>query len=54
MAHAGTLRILVCHLLGLELEHWRQLRLDLASLSIIELTPPGAVLTRLNDTSHLA
>ncbi len=36
VAHAGPLRILLCHILGLELCHWRQFRLDLASLSIVE------------------
>jgi alpha-ribazole phosphatase len=53
VAHAGSLRMLMCHLLELALPHWRQLRLELASLSIIDLTPQGAVLVRLNDISHL-
>jgi len=53
VAHAGPLRLLVCHLLGLELQHWRQFRLDLASLSIIELYPQRAILSLLNDISHL-
>jgi len=53
VAHAGPLRLLVCHLLGLELRHWRQLRLDLASLSIVETYSQGAILNLLNDVSHL-
>jgi alpha-ribazole phosphatase len=32
---------------------WWQLRLDLGSLSIVDLYPDGAVLSKLNDTSHL-
>jgi alpha-ribazole phosphatase len=53
VAHAGPLRILLCHLLGLELKHWRQFRLDLASLSIVETYSQGAILNLLNDVSHL-
>lgn len=54
VAHSAPLRLLVCHLLGMELQHWRQFRLDLASLSILETYPQGAILSRLNDISHLA
>lgn len=53
VAHAGPLRLLVCHILGLELWHWRQFRLDFASLSIVETYPQGAVMSLLNDVSHL-
>ncbi len=53
VAHAGVLRLLICHLLGLEPCHWRQLRTDLASLSILETYPQGAILNSLNDVSHL-
>ena len=53
VAHAGPLRLLVCHLLGLELRHWRQFRLDLASLSIVETYSQGAILNLLNEVSHL-
>lgn len=53
VAHAGPLRLLVCHLLGLDLRHWRQFRLDLASLSIIETYSEQAMLSLLNGVSHL-
>ena len=53
VAHAGTLRVLLCRLLGIELKHRWQFRLDLASLSIVEAYPQGAILSRLNDVSHL-
>ena len=53
VAHAGPLRLLVCRLLGIELQHWRQIRINLASLSIVETYPRGAVLSLLNDVSHL-
>jgi len=53
VAHSGSLRILVCHLLGIELKLWWQIRLDFASLSIFDTHPQGAVLSLLNDISHL-
>ncbi len=53
VAHAGPLRLLVCLLLELELHHWRQIRIGLASLSIVETYPQGAVLSLLNDICHL-
>jgi alpha-ribazole phosphatase len=53
VSHAGTLRLMICHLLRIGLEHWRNLRLNLASISVIENYPQGAVLSLLNDISHL-
>lgn len=53
VAHSGSLRILVCHLLGIELKLWWQIRLDFASLSILDIHPQGAILSLLNDISHL-
>ncbi len=53
VAHAGVIRLLICHLLKLEPWRWRQLRTDLASLSIVETFPETAILTLLNDVSHL-
>ena len=52
-AHGGTVRTLVCQLLGIGLEHWRQIRIDNASLTIIDTNPGGAIISLLNDTSHL-
>jgi len=53
VAHSGSLRSLVCHLLGIGVERRWQFRLDLASLTILETYPPGAILSLLNDVSHL-
>jgi alpha-ribazole phosphatase len=53
VSHAGTLRLMICNLLAIGLEHWRHIRLDLASLSIMETYPEGAILSLLNDVSHL-
>ena len=53
VAHAGVLRLLICHLLSIDIGHWRQFRTELASLSIVDTYPHGATLHLLNDTSHL-
>ncbi|MFC2066924.1 histidine phosphatase family protein [Chloroflexota bacterium] len=53
VAHSAILRLLICHLLEIGIDHWRQIRIDLASLSILETYPQGAILNLLNDVSHL-
>ena len=53
VAHAGPLRLLLCHLLDLEPQRWRQFRIDLGSLTILETHSQGAILNLLNDVSHL-
>ncbi len=53
VAHAGTLRLIICNLLEMGLEHWQQVQVNLASLSIMETHPQGAILSLLNDVSHL-
>jgi len=53
VAHSAPLRLIICYLLGIELWHWRQFRLGLASLSIVETYPQGAIISLLNDVSHL-
>ena len=54
VAHFGTLRLIVCNLLGIGLEHWLQIRIEPCSLSIMETFPQGAILSLLNDVSHLS
>ena len=53
VSHGGLLRMLICHVLGLDLKHWKQLCLDKASPSIVDTYPETALLSLLNDTSHL-
>lgn len=53
VSHSGPLRVLICRLLGIALEHWWQIRLDNASLSVMETYPRGAIISLLNDVSHL-
>jgi len=53
VSHSGPLRVLLCSLLGIDQEHWWQLRFDNASLSVVETYPRGAILMLHNDLSHL-
>ena len=53
VSHSGVLRTLICQLLGMELRYRWQLRLDFASLSIVETYQDSAILHLLNDVSHL-
>ncbi len=53
VAHSGVLRTLICQLLDLEMRNRWNIRVDLASLSIVETYPETAILSLLNDTSHL-
>jgi len=53
VAHGALLRVLVCVLLGIDVAHWRQIRVDSVSLTIVDIYPGWVVLSLLNDTSHL-
>ncbi len=53
VSHSGPLRTLLCQLLGVDRGCWWRFRFDNASLSIMDTYPRGAILTRLNDLSHL-
>jgi len=53
VAHGALLRVLVCVLLGIDVAHWRQIRVDSVSLTIVEFYLGWVVLSLLNDTSHL-
>jgi len=53
VAHAATLRLLICQFLGMGRAGFWQFRLELASLSIISTYDTGAILSLLNDSCHL-
>jgi alpha-ribazole phosphatase len=53
VSHGGTIRALLCGLLGWPLACARQLRLDNASITRVEYGPYGPSLVAFNDTSHL-
>jgi broad specificity phosphatase PhoE len=52
-AHAGSLRMIICHLLELEQKTWYKLFLDYASLSIVDTYQHISIMNTLNNTSHL-
>lgn len=54
VSHNFVLRTLVCRVLGLQLNRWRNFELDLASRSTVERVRGRPVLVDLNETSHLA
>jgi alpha-ribazole phosphatase len=53
VAHAGSLRVLLCVLLGIDIENWRRFNLAPASLTVVEDFGEEPALTLLNDVSHL-
>lgn len=53
VAHSGSLQALLCAALGINPPARGRFRLDPASISELLLHDEGAVLTLLNDTSHL-
>ena len=53
VAHGGPLRLLMCHLLGIGMQHWWQFRFEHASLSVVDSYPEGGILLKLNDVAHL-
>jgi alpha-ribazole phosphatase len=54
VAHSGPLRVLLCLALGFDVRSYWRFVLAPASLSELQISAAGAVLTRLNDTHHLA
>ncbi len=53
VSHGASLGTLLCQLLGLDTGRPAPFRFGNTSLSVVELQPPGPVLTLLNDTCHL-
>ncbi len=53
VSHSGPLKVLLCRLLGIDTSHWLQFGVATGSLTIVNVSPRGTLLARLNDTSHL-
>jgi broad specificity phosphatase PhoE len=51
--HGGLIGVLLCHVLGLELNRRWQFRHENASISEIQLNGDRATIVRLNETAHL-
>jgi alpha-ribazole phosphatase len=53
IAHSGSLSVLLCVLLRIDIKSWQRFRLAPASLTVVEDFGQRPVLTLLNDVSHL-
>ena len=53
VSHGATLRVIICELLGIDPNHWYQLGIDNASLSVVNTYGHRTILNSLNDTSFL-
>lgn len=53
VCHNFTILTIVCRALGLDLNHFRRLRHNLAALSVIEFSDRFPVLVAFNETRHL-
>jgi broad specificity phosphatase PhoE len=53
VTHFFPLMCIICDSMGLDLAHCRRLRVDLASISVLDFNTDNTVLVSLNDTCHL-
>ena len=53
VSHRVVLKVLICHLLGLDNSHFWNIRQDVCGITIFDYVDGRFVLTRHNDTSHL-
>ena len=54
VTHGGLIGVLLCQVLGMSLDRRWQFRRDNAALNELEIGDDWAVVTQLNDTTHLA
>lgn len=54
VSHKSTIRILLCHLLGLDIGRYRdRIAMPVSSVSLVQLDDHGPMLQRLGDRDHL-
>jgi probable phosphoglycerate mutase len=54
VSHKATIRILLCHLLGIDVGRYRdRVAVSVSSVSVVEFHAHGPLLSRLGDRSHL-
>ncbi len=53
VTHLVVCRVLLCHFLGLDTDHFWEFEPAPASLSVLEIATRGRLLRTLNDTAHL-
>jgi alpha-ribazole phosphatase len=54
VGHGGSVKAILCGLMGFPLSLWRRLRVDNTGVSRLLFSPLGPTLTLFNDTSHLS
>jgi broad specificity phosphatase PhoE len=54
VGHGGSVKAILCGLMGFPLSLWRRLRIDNTAVSRLLFSPLGPTLTLFNDTSHLS
>ena len=52
VVHGGVISTLLCHLMGMNLNHLWQWRVDNCSVTIVDMYKEGAILSLFNDLSH--
>lgn len=53
VSHADVIKAVIAHYLGIPLDLFHRIAIDLASISVLALHPWGAQVIRLNDTGEL-
>ncbi len=53
VSHSFVIQCIICKALGISLSHYRRLRLNVGSISILEFGQRGISLLLFNDTCHL-
>jgi len=53
VSHGATLKVIICELLGIDPNHWYQMGIDNASLSVVNTYRHRTILNSLNETSYL-
>jgi broad specificity phosphatase PhoE len=53
VSHRVLIKVLICHMLGLDNSHFQNINQDVGGITIFNYTGGRFVLTRHNDTSHL-
>jgi broad specificity phosphatase PhoE len=53
VVHGGVIGVLLCHYMGVDLNHLWQWRVDSCSISILDVYKDASILSLFNDTNHI-
>ena len=51
--HGGIISVMLCQMMGMDLDRLWQWRVDTCSVTILDLYPRGAILSLFNDIAHI-